>query len=339
MNNIRKKLIGLILLIIIISILVYVSSAQGNETNITLQEKNEIAKKSQNVVFNESLQKSDVDITVQANRNIDRSLNILNIVATLISVLVALLTLIIVFVGSLGFYQISKWRKISKDIYEESKTFITIREKAENELITMRKEYEKINILPFDEKPSEVKRKELDEFSSRLSFLEMLGASLTTEDYYNRANDFYYKNEFELSLMAFEKAIENDPTFVEAWGGKGRALANLGRYHEAIKANEKAIELDPNIVYNWSNNAGNLLSLGRLDEGREFANKAIEISPDYPGGWYNLACYYSIKGDKENMLSNLRKSFELDDSYIEKAKKDKDFEKFWEDNDFRELFE
>ncbi len=55
--------------------------------------------------------------------------------------------------------------------------------------------------------------------------------------------------------------------------------------------------------------------------------------------WFNRACIYSIKGDKEKALSNLKKAVEINISCKEDAKKDKDFEKLWEDKDFKKRVE
>ena len=46
-----------------------------------------------------------------------------------------------------------------------------------------------------------------------------------------------------------------------------------------------------------------------------------------------------MKGDMEKALSDLKRAIELDTSYKEKAKEDKDFEKLWDDEDFKKLVE
>ena len=46
-----------------------------------------------------------------------------------------------------------------------------------------------------------------------------------------------------------------------------------------------------------------------------------------------------MKGNKEKALSDLKKAIELDISHKEEAKEDKDFEKLWDDEDFKKLVE
>jgi tetratricopeptide (TPR) repeat protein len=55
-----------------------------------------------------------------------------------------------------------------------------------------------------------------------------------------KANDYYQQQ-----VLAFEKAIELDPSNPEAWFNKGYALAGLKRYDEAIAAFDTVQSLDP----------------------------------------------------------------------------------------------
>jgi len=71
----------------------------------------------------------------------------------------------------------------------------------------------------------------------------------------------------------------------------------------------------------------------------ESLEKAIELKPDDAGAWFNRACLYALKGERENALSDLRRAIELDSSFKEKAKKDKDFEALWDDEEFKKLVE
>jgi tetratricopeptide (TPR) repeat protein len=75
-----------------------------------------------------------------------------------------------------------------------------------------------------------------------------LGERLLNLDELNRSDRM---NE---SIAAFNKAIELNTTYVEAWDRKGFVLSFLD-CAEAIKAFDKALEIDPNYVYSWSNKA------------------------------------------------------------------------------------
>jgi hypothetical protein len=123
MNNTKKSLIGLVSLIFVISILAQTGFAQENETQ-NISPLQGITATPQNTTISEPLQKSGItqeDILIESQRNLDRSLSILNMVATLIGVLVTILAVIIAIVGGLGFLEIKRWQGNRKKIEDYAK--------------------------------------------------------------------------------------------------------------------------------------------------------------------------------------------------------------------------
>jgi tetratricopeptide (TPR) repeat protein len=305
MGKRRELLICLLLIVVVICCLTHTSWGQENDTfNVS----------------HPSLAKSEFnheDSLNHAQKSLDRSISILNIVATLIAVLVALLTLIAVIVAAVGFIDFSQRQKImqqakesadaakeyadeAKKAAEEAKPIIDRLKKAEEEIDIFR---ERATHLPsLSESFSEDQKRLLDEYGKKIEFLEAFGVQLKPEDYRNRGVDLFQRGEYELALKAFDKAIELKPYFV-AWNNRGLALAKLGQYEEALEAYDKAIEL----------------------------------KPDYATAWYNKACAYSRKGDKENALKYLSKAMDLKSKYKEMAKSDDAFKNLWDDEDFKRI--
>lgn len=371
MNNSRNTLIKSFLIIFIICTLVYAVSAQENETNDSIKQEVRITT-TLNETISDLSQNTNDDSTMGVQSDLDRSLDILNVVATLLGVLVGLLTLILAIIGGFGFFEIKKWREVRQNIDEDVDAIKEFRNRAEDDLDIIRNK--KIQIVSLNEKPSEEAMNNLHDFASRLELLEIMGASLNSEDYFSRATDFYFKGEYELALKSIEKAIELKPDYIDAWVNRALLLDNLGQYELALKSTEKAIELKPDYIDAWMNKGiilgnsdrndealkvfekiielepGNskawdnksyaLHTLGRHDEALKSIEKAIELEPKSANAWYNYACiHYSIKEDKEKALSFLRKAIEIDVSYKDKLKKEKDFEIFRADEDFKELTE
>jgi tetratricopeptide (TPR) repeat protein len=83
------------------------------------------------------------------------------------------------------------------------------------------------------------------------------------------------KQQNQEALEAYDKAIELDPNYVQAYNNKGAALVGLGRYREALEAYDKAIELDPNNVQAYVNKGKVLINLKREDE------KVLRIFADF----------------------------------------------------------
>ena len=71
---------------------------------------------------------------------------------------------------------------------------------------------------------------------------------------------------FEEAVGCYDRALEIDPTLVEAWNGKGVALAVQGRYEEALSYYDRALELDPTFVKAW-NSKGAALEADRQVSG------------------------------------------------------------------------
>lgn len=347
---------------------------EPSEKNLKLQEKEEVTEEKKSTPSKEDQQKYYIDVIEllrESQRNVDRSTNILSLVAAFTCGLIALFAIAITVAGLTGFFSYKRWVTIRKDIEGDAKYIKEIRCRAEKEFNDIRKEVEKKEIPPLDGEPTKELKERLDEFSRKLEFFEMLGLSLKPEDYIKRGWDFYFKDDFEFALKAFEKATELDSDNYNAWFGKGAALLKLGRFEEALKTYEKAIELKPDSAFAWnnkgvslrrvkrfeeslkafekaielkpdyfvawSNKCGAHIRLGNLDEAFKACEKAIMLNKDFAGAWYNKACIYSLRKDKKNALINLSKAISLDTRYKEAARKDEDFKEYWEDEHFKKL--
>jgi|WetSurSiteA1Bulk_404760.scaffolds.fasta_scaffold23204_2 tetratricopeptide (TPR) repeat protein len=61
-------------------------------------------------------------------------------------------------------------------------------------------------------------------------------------------DSFFQQGDYTKAIAEYQKVLELDPNFVNAYNGWGRALAKLKRFDEAIQKYQKALELDPNFV-------------------------------------------------------------------------------------------
>lgn len=90
---------------------------------------------------------------------------------------------------------------------------------------------------------------------------------------------YYFKDEFNESLLYYDKAIKVDPNYSDIWNDKGSALIKLNKSDEALKAYDKAIEIDPKNSIAWYDKGIALLSLNRYEDARQAYDKANEINP------------------------------------------------------------
>lgn len=74
--------------------------------------------------------------------------------------------------------------------------------------------------------------------------------------------------------------------------------------------------------------------INRLDKAIECMRAAYRASPKVAVVLYNLACYYSLAGEKEEALSWLARAFRMDGSYRKLVAKETDFDPIRNDQDF-----
>jgi tetratricopeptide (TPR) repeat protein len=141
----------------------------------------------------------------------------------------------------------------------------------------------------------------------------------------------------EEALAGFTRLTEVQPDSAVNWVGKGQLLAGMNKHKEALEAFDKATSLAPQRYDIWEMKAGSHAKTGNFDEAIASVNKALEIAPNDPVSIYNRACFYSLKGDKANALTDLKKAFSLDPSFKEYAKKDPDLKSLWEDAEFKKM--
>ena len=85
--------------------------------------------------------------------------------------------------------------------------------------------------------------------------------------YFNKALYYDINENYEKALNLYNKVLEIDEYYIEAYGNRGFVLYKLNKYDEAIKDCNKAIELDSKY---W------ILYLNRAEIKFEFAKKNID---------------------------------------------------------------
>src|SRR5262245_39808994 len=96
-------------------------------------------------------------------------------------------------------------------------------------------------------------------------------------------------------LSAAEKALALDPTLAEAHAARGRALAELGRYDEAIAAHEESLRLESDSFEVRVNFGLTCFYLGRYEDAVEHCERAAQLlEADYWALGIAAACYRSL---------------------------------------------
>jgi tetratricopeptide (TPR) repeat protein len=117
----------------------------------------------------------------------------------------------------------------------------------------------------------------------------------------------------------------------------GEALRALERYGEASQVLEEASELTPSNIQVWLALGWCYKRSGRLDQAISALEHAREVDADQAIIHYNLACYWSLCGEKERALNCLSKAIQIEPNYRDLIGDESDFDPIRSDPDFQAL--
>ena len=118
---------------------------------------------------------------------------------------------------------------------------------------------------------------------------------------------------------------------------RGEALRSLERYEEAISWLSRAADSLPDNIHVLLAFAWCHKRTGRVDLAIEDLDRALEVDPGEAIIHYNLACYWSLTGDKGSALRYLSQALDMDGNYRDLVHDEPDFDDLRDDPDFQTL--
>ena len=103
-----------------------------------------------------------------------------------------------------------------------------------------------------------------------------------------QGNIFKDLKQFDLSRLAYERAIALMPDFADAYNNMGNALKEQGKLEEAVEAYNKALAIKPDYIEVYNIMGVVLKEQGKLEEAIETYKKALVIKPDFADAYYNV---------------------------------------------------
>ena len=199
-------------------------------------------------------------------------------------------------------------------------------------------------------------KKEVDIFS-RISSVKFLYAQKEYNQAWDLIEDIPNEISYEVPLYKglinygqkdFLNAINNleDALNCPDNNEKARTLCDIGnclferkQYEQALGYYEKSIAVKSNYLSAYNGKARILKRQGEIEEAIKILKNLILFDKEYYRAYYNVACYKSILNELGEALENLKKAIELNEKYIEKAKRDEDFDNIRDNPDFKKLIE
>ncbi|UKO98747.1 tetratricopeptide repeat protein [Nostoc sp. UHCC 0870] len=131
----------------------------------------------------------------------------------------------------------------------------------------------------------------------------------TASQWIERGNQLWRLRRYPEAVAAFDKAIEQKPSFVYlAYYGKGLALDWDGKSQEAIAALKSATELKPDFKAAWESLSVINRTLNQFEQALVAIEKAIQLKPDNP----------NLYNEKYLLLKDLKR-YKAAEVAIEKA--------------------
>ncbi|ASQ91154.1 hypothetical protein CHL67_09705 [Prosthecochloris sp. GSB1] len=119
--------------------------------------------------------------------------------------------------------------------------------------------------------------------------------------------------DFDGALEDFNKAIEKDSGFAEAYFNRGLIFGNRGELQEALADFDKAIELDSAYTEAYYNRGFIHSYFEEYKKSRRDFDKIIELNPVDAEAYVNRALIRSRLGDKVGKIADLRQAARLGD--------------------------
>ncbi len=124
-----------------------------------------------------------------------------------------------------------------------------------------------------------------------------------------------HQNSAAASIEAFERAIEQAPTFAAFHINIASAFSEEGRHDDAVAALRRGVSLDDAQPEGHFNLGNTLLALGRLDEAAEAFERTLALSSGHAAAHNNLGHVLRQRGDLEAALDQFRLATDADHRY------------------------
>ena len=158
-------------------------------------------------------------------------------------------------------------------------------------------------VVHFDLQPKEAKREVKKEPEKEIK---------DANGYHGRGFSYFAKNQYDLAVGDFTKAIELDSNYLVAYYNRGVAYFDLGQYDVAIVDFTKAMELGLRGKGSYHIRGLAYAKQGQYDLAIADFNKALEIDPKDAASYNNRGISYLLKGQYKRTIADLTRAIELD---------------------------
>jgi len=129
--------------------------------------------------------------------------------------------------------------------------------------------------------------------------------------HFNSGVSFYNQREFSKAIQAYQKVIELDPTYVEAYNNLGIIYQMIGDVERAFESYQKSTKINPRYEKGYNNLGILLLLKGRNEEALEAFQKALAVNSNNIESHINLGILLKKKGEWEKAIESYRRALAI----------------------------
>ena len=149
-----------------------------------------------------------------------------------------------------------------------------------------------------------------------LTALHMFSSQKTKEQWLDEGNTLHNSGHYEEALVAYERALQLDPHYADAYDARGDACSSLNRYQEAFDAFNRAIQLNPTYAHAYEGKGHILYNRQRYQEALVAFERALQLDSSSVSAYNGKgdALYY-LNRYQEALLA-FERTIQLDPTYV-----------------------
>jgi type IV pilus biogenesis/stability protein PilW len=129
--------------------------------------------------------------------------------------------------------------------------------------------------------------------------------------HFNTGVDFYHQRDYAKAIQAYQKVIEIDSGYAEAYNNLGIIYQEAGDFDRALSSYQKAIEVNPKSE-KALNNLGVLLYLkGHYDESIQAFQKALTFNANNIESHINLGILFKKQGQVDQAIESYHRALAI----------------------------
>jgi len=136
-------------------------------------------------------------------------------------------------------------------------------------------------------------------------------ADLKAQSHYNLGFAYYHSNRTEKAIAAYQKAIQLEPNFAEAYGGLGVVYWRTGNLDAAIRHCQKAIKIAPENIEFHQNLTQIYWQEGRYDAAAVGYQIILELNPTDENALHHLGLILLSKQEYDDAVSCFQKVLQI----------------------------